>query len=135
MIMIASTLIERERTHAAPDLLLHHLTERLPAAPHGREKHDHVMHATAERRADQNPKRARQITKLRREHRTHQRSRAGDGRKVMTESHPAIGRHEILAVFLHDRGRGPLVVQHEHLYRQPPAVETVADRQSAHARR
>ena len=60
MIMIASTLIERERADAAADLFLHHLPERLPAPAHRGEEHDHVVHAAAERRADQNPERARQ---------------------------------------------------------------------------
>ena len=38
---------ERECADRAADFLLHHLAERLPAPPHGSEKHDHVVHAAA----------------------------------------------------------------------------------------
>ena len=40
--------------------------ERFAAPPDRTEEHDHVMHTAAERRPDQDPKRARQKTKLRR---------------------------------------------------------------------
>ncbi len=104
---------ERERSDTATDFFLHHLPERLPTPPDRGEEHDHVMHAAAQRRANQDPKRPRQVTKLRREHRTDQRTWTGDRRKVMAKRHPAIRRHEIFPVFLHDGWRRPLVVQTE----------------------
>ena len=52
----------------------------------------------------------------------------------MTEDHPAVRRHKILAVVLHDRRRRALLIEHEHLCRQPFAVETIANRECAQAR-
>ena len=124
---------EREHTDAAADFFLHHLAQRLPAPPHGSEEHNHVVHAAAERRADQNPKRAREKSKLRRQDRTNQRSRPRDRGKVVAENHPAIGRDKIFAVILHHRRSGALVVQDQDLGRQPFAVETIADREGAKA--
>ena len=46
---------------------------------------------------------------------------------MMTERHPAIGRDEILPVIDHERGRGPVVIEHEHFGREPFAVKTVAN--------
>ena len=74
------------------------------------------------------PKRSGQKTELRGEHRTDQRAGPGDRGEMMTERHPAIGRHEILAVIHHERGRGALVVQDENFCREPLAVEAIADR-------
>ena len=68
------------------------------------------MNGAAERGADQNPKCSRQKTKLRREHRPNQRSRAGDRSEMMAEDHPAICRHKIFAVVFYNRGRRTLVV-------------------------
>ena len=91
--------------------------------------------AAAKRRADQNPKRAGQKTKLRRQHRPDQRARPGDRREMMAEHHPAICWNEILPVILHDRWRGAFVIENQHFRRQPFAVEAVADRERAQPRR
>ena len=134
IIMIASTLTSASAPTPRPISSFTIWPSVFPRAPHGSEKHDHVVHAAAERRADQNPKRSRQKTKLRRQHRTDQRTGPGDGGEMMTECHPAIRRHEILAVILHDRGRRALVVQDEDFGREPFAVKTIADRRSHRAR-
>ena len=89
------------------------------------------MHAAAERRADQNPKRSRQETKLRREHRPDQRTRPGDRGEVMAENHPAICRNEIFSIIVHDRRRGAFIIQDENFCREPFAVEAIADRERA----
>ena len=123
-----------ECADARPDFFFHHLTKRLAAAADRREKHDHIVHAASERRADQNPKRAGQETKLSCQHRTHQRSRTGNRRKVMPENHPAICGHIVLAVVLQDCRCGSLVVEHQYLCRQPFAVKTIADAKRAKAR-
>ena len=131
MIMIASTLIERERADSAADFFFHHLAERFATTPNGSEKHNHVVHAAAERRADQDPKCSRQETKLRGEHRADQWSGSGDRGKMMAENHPAICRDKIFAVVLHDRRRRAFVVQDQDLCRQPFAVKAIADGESA----
>ena len=120
---------ERECAHTPADLFLHHLAERFAAATHRSEEHDHVVNRAAKCGPDQNPKCARQKTKLRREHRPDERSRPGDGGEVVTENHPAIRRHEIFAVVLHDGRRRSLIVEQKYLGRQPFAVKTIADRE------
>ena len=91
--------------------------------------------ATAQRRPDQDPQGAGQVAELRRQHRPDERPGPRDRSEVMTERHPAIGRDEISAVIHDQRGRGALVIQHEHLGREPLAVETVTDRHSRKGRR
>ena len=54
---------------------------------------------------------------------------------MMTEHHPSIRRHKILAVVLHNRWCRTFVIQNEHLRRQPFAIKTIADRGRAKARR
>ncbi len=85
------------------------------------------MHATAERRTDQNPERAGQETKLRRQHWANQRSRPGDCRKMVAENHPAICGHEVFAIVPNNRGRGALIIQHQHFGREPLAVKPITD--------
>ena len=123
-----------ECTNAASDFFFHHLTERLAAAPDRREKHDHIVHAAAERRADQDPERTGQETKLRCQHRAHQRPRTSNRCKMMPENHPTIRWHVILAVVLQDSRRGSFVIEHQYLRRQPFAVKTVADTKRAKTR-
>src|SRR2546421_5890413 len=60
--------------YAAPDLFLHHLAQRLAAAPHRAEEHDHVMDRAAERRTDQDPECSRQKSELRGEDRPDRKS-------------------------------------------------------------
>ena len=131
MIMIASTLISASAPTPRP---ISSFTIWPSVLPRRRtEAKSTIMSCTAaaERRADQNPKRARQKSKLRRQHRTDQRPGPGDRGKMMAENHPAIRRDKILAVILHDRRRGALIVQDQNLRRQPFAVETIADREGA----
>ena len=56
---------------------------------------------------------------------------AGDRGEMMTENHPAIRRHKIFAVILHDRRRRALVIQDQNFRREPFAVEAIADREGA----
>ena len=131
IIMIARTLISASDADSAADFFLHHLAERFAAAPYGSEKHNHVVHAAAERCADQNPECSRQKTKLRGEHRADQWSRSRDRGKVMAENHPAICRDKIFAIGLHDGRRRALVIEDKNFGREPFAVETIADGESA----
>src|SRR6266446_3186604 len=89
------------------------------------------MDSAAEGRADQDPECARKKTKLRRQHRSNERPRPSNCRKVMSEYHPPIRWHIIFIVILQNCRCGTLFIQHEHLCRQPAAIKTVADRQSA----
>ena len=122
---------ERQCSHAGSDLFLHHLAQRLPTATDGGKQDNHVMHSSAQGGADQNPERPGQKSELRCQHRSDQRPWPGNGRKVMTKNHPAVRRHEILAVIAHEGGRGALIIKDEQFRRQPLAVEAVTDRERA----
>src|SRR5205814_9078443 len=101
---------ESEQDEAGPDFLLYHLTKRIAAAPDRREQNDHVMDTSAKRCADQNPKRPRQESELRSEHRSNQRPGSSNRRKMVSKNHPSIGRHIILIAILQDCGRGALFI-------------------------
>src|SRR5207248_9545712 len=91
-------------------------------------------HAAAESRTDQTPKPARQKSELRRQHRPDQRPWPGDGSEMMSKNHPAVRRHEIFAVVLHQSGSGALVIKQEHFAREPLRIETITDREGAQPR-
>ena len=133
MIMIASTLINATAPTPGADFFLHHLSEGFSTATHGSEEHDHIVHAAAERCADQNPERAGQKSELRRQHRPNQRSRSRDGSEVVTENHPAICRDKIFSVILHKCRGSAFVIENENFGGEPFGIETVADSESAQA--
>ena len=62
--------MQRNVAGGGVQLFLHHLPERFAIPAHRSKKNDKILHRTAEHHADQNPQRARQITKLRCQHRT-----------------------------------------------------------------
>ena len=112
-------------------LFLEHLTQRFAIAPHARKQHHRIMHATTERRANQNPQCPGQITKLRRQHRTHQWPWPRDRCKVMTKHHPLRCRHEVLAIRTGMRRRRALIIDRQDLRHQPRAVKTIGHRKGA----
>src|SRR5207245_583901 len=65
------------------------------------------------------------------ENRTNQWARSSDRREMMAEDDPTICWHKIFAVVFYHGRRGALVVEREHLRRQPFAVEPVTDRRRA----
>ena len=78
---------------------LGHLGEGLALMLHGGEQHDCVVYRTADDAADQQPEKARQVAVLGRQDRAHQRAGGGDGREVLAEVDPLVGRHIVLAIF------------------------------------
>ena len=75
------------------DFFLRHLAQRLAVAADRRAEHDHVLHGAAEHDAGNQPDCAGEIAELRGQRRADERSRAGDGREMMTRRHPLVGRH------------------------------------------
>ena len=118
---------QRDVARRGVQLLLHHLAERLAVAPQRRKQHHEVLHRPAQRHADQYPERPRQVAELRRQHRPHQRSRAGDRREVLAEDDPLVRLDEVLAVVMHLARRGPPVIERQHPRRQPLRIKPVAD--------
>src|SRR5436853_378969 len=79
-------LMKADRT----DLFAHDLAEALAAATHRADEHREVLNGAAENHADHDVERGRKVPELRREDRSDERSRAGDGGEMVTENDPAI---------------------------------------------
>ena len=133
-IMMPSTATSAVKPGDGPDLLLRHLAERLAVAADRRAEDDEVLDGAAERHADDDPDGAGQEAELRGERRTDQRAGAGDGREVVTEHDPAVGRHEVAAVVEPLGRRRASGVEREDLGRDDPAVEPVGDEVRADGR-
>ena len=89
----------------------------------------------AEHRAEDDPQRARQVAELRRQRGADQRARPGDGREVVAEDDPLVGRLEVVAVAQPLGRRRPPVVEHHDLRGDELGVEAIADRVDADRRR
>ena len=118
---------QRDEAADLADLLARHLAERFAVAAHGGEQDDEILHGAAQHRADDDPERARQIAELRGQHRSDQRSRAGDGGEVVAEDDPFVGGLEIVAVAQPLGGRGALVVERHHARGDEFGVKAIAD--------
>ena len=115
------------------DLGARNIGQRASAVAHGGHQHGEVLHAPGQHRANQQPEKSRSKAELRRQGRTHQRSRAGNGRKVMPEQNPLGRRHVVVAVLIGVGGSDAAVVQHHRLGGDERAVIPV--RQGVHAKR
>ena len=123
---------ERGEPSHRPELIARHLPEAAAVAA-GREQQDgHVLYAAAEDRTYQYPQRARQITELRGERRTHERTGARDRGEVMAEYDGTMCRHEIAAVVEALGWCGPRGIDHQHPCGDPGRVETIAEQVDAH---
>ena len=80
------------------------LGQRPAAAPGRRPERGEVVHGAGEADAGDEPDEPGREAKLRREHRTDERPRAGDGGEVMAEEHPAAGRVVVVTVVFRVRG-------------------------------
>jgi hypothetical protein len=127
----------QRRRHPADraELVARHLAQAFAVAARGEEQDGHVLHATAEHRAHQQPERARQVAELHRQGGADQRTGAGNGGKVMPEHHPAMGGNVVAAVVQSFGGRGAGLVDHVHPGLDPLGVKAVAQGVDAHGRR
>ena len=107
------------------DLILHHLAQRFPVAAHGAEQGDEIVDRAAQHTSDDDPERPRQVAELRGQDGTHQRTRSGDGRKVMPEDHPLVRGNKVATVFEALGGRGALVVEQHDLGGDELAIEAI----------
>src|SRR5260370_37744368 len=67
---------------------------------HGSHQHGEVLHTPGQDGANQNPKKTRRKSELRRQSRPHQRSGSRNGSEVMSEKNPSRRRHIIVAVWV-----------------------------------
>jgi len=118
----------RDKSHNArglADFVARHLPQRFPVPADRAHQDDKILDASAEHCANEYPKSTGQITKLRSQHRPHQRPRAGDGGKMMSKDHPLVGPNEIAAIFQALGGRGAHGIQGQHFGGNEFAVEPV----------
>ncbi len=101
---------------------------------HGGEQHDCVVHRAADDAADQQPEKARQVAVLGGQYRADQRTGGGDGREVLAEVDPLVGRHIVLAIFQLVGGGDQFVVSLQHLAHKEHAVEAIGNGEDAEGR-
>jgi hypothetical protein len=98
--------------------------------PDGSDAFEHLReecYRAAERRPQDDPQRAREVAELCGQSGPHQRPWPGDGREVVSEQDPLVGRLEVVPV-AEPFGRGrPLLIQCHHLGGDELRIETVAD--------
>jgi hypothetical protein len=92
------------------------------------------MDTSAEDDAHQNPERTGQEAELGGQRGAHQRTRAGDGREVVSEDDPLVRGHVIASVVEPLGRRSPGGVEGEDVARDEPAVEPVGDEIRADSR-
>jgi hypothetical protein len=98
------------------------------------EQHHKVLHRAGQHHPGEDPDHPRQIAHLRRQHRPHQRPRAGNRRKMVTEQHFFIGRDIIEAVVMPHGGRHARRVNRQHVFGDIEAVKTIGDQINADCR-
>jgi hypothetical protein len=128
MIMIEKTAIRAAGApQGATDLVARHLTEALAVAAHGEEQRHHVLHRAGEDDADDDPDRAGQVAHLGGQYRPDERPGSRDRREVVAEQDPPVRRLVVHVVVEPLGGRGPLVVDPQHLARDEARIEAVGD--------
>src|SRR4029077_7168838 len=116
------------------DLVACHLAHGFAVAADGEKKDHKALAVAAEDRAGQDPESSRKVAELRRQHRTHQRSRSGDGGKVMAEDHPLISADKVAAVLQALSRRGAHGIQRQHLGGDELGIKPIAQRVSTQRR-
>ncbi len=117
-----------------PQGLAFNVAERFAVAPDGGEQDDKILNAASEHGPRHDPKSPGKITELGRQCRPHERTRAGDRRKMVSENHPFVRRHEVPAVVQALGGRRARAVQLHHSDGDKPAVKPISDQVDAHRR-
>ena len=125
---------QRQHSGGWPHLFFHQLTERTPVAARRDEQHHKVLHRAGQHHPGEDPDHPRQIAHLRRQHRSYQRPRTGNRRKMMTEQHFFIGRDIIKAVVMPYGGGHARRVNRQHIFGDVETVETIGDQINADCR-
>ena len=110
-----------------PDFGPRDVGERAAAAARRAPEDGHVVHGAGETAAGDQPDEAGRPAELRGERRADQRARAGDGREMMAEQHPAARRIVVVAVVFLVRRRHARVVERHDLGGDERAVVAVRD--------
>src|SRR5713101_4555979 len=107
------------------DLFARHLAERFSVAANRAKQNDKILHAAGERRAGNQPERARQVAELRGQRGTDERAGARDGGKMVAEENPFVRGHEVAAVVVALARSGTRVVERENFGGDKGGIEPV----------
>ena len=132
--MIMMEIEARKEAATLADLVARHFSERFSVSANGTEQDDEILHAAGKSRSGNQPERPRQISELRGQCWTDERPGPGDGREMMAEEHPFVGRDEIATVISALGGRGASVVQNEKFRRNESGVDPIGDQVKAGCR-
>src|SRR5713226_5143396 len=122
----------RDKAAAFADFFTRHLAERFSVAANRTKKNDEIMHATRERRAGNQPERARQVAELRGERGSDERARARDRGKMVAEENPFVRGHEVAAVVVALARSGARVVERENFGGDKSGIEPVRHQVTTH---
>ena len=101
------------------------LKESFRTTAHRRDQHHKVLYTTCQDRSPQDPKKAGSESELSRQRRSHQRSGAGNGGKVVSELHPPGRSNVVVPVRIEVAGSGAAVVKRQRLCGNVCAVVAV----------
>ena len=125
---------QRQYPGGRAHLLFHQLAERTSVATGGDEQHHKVLYRSGQHHAREDPDHSRQIAHLRRQHRTNQRPRAGNGRKMVTEQHFLVGWNVVEAVVVTHRRSHARRVDRQYVFSDIQAVKAIGDQIDADCR-
>ena len=122
---------QRQDASGRSHLLFNQFAKRTAIAAGRNKQHHKVLYRPSQHHAGEDPDHPRQVAHLRGEHRAHQRPRAGNGGKMVTEQHFFVGWNVVEAIVMPHRGRHPRRVNAEHGFSDIQAVETIRDQINA----
>ncbi|MNU63105.1 hypothetical protein D3C71_523500 [compost metagenome] len=123
---------QRDGAGDAAHFFANHVTQGATVAAGGHEQDHEILNGTRQHHTGDQPERAGQIPHLRRQHRTDQRPRAGDGREVVTEEDVFVGRHVVQTIVVEYGGGGPSRVKLHHIVSDEQTVVTVRNQINGH---
>src|SRR5712692_4395258 len=122
----------RDKAAAFADFFASHLAQRFSVAANRTKKNNEIMYATRERRAGNQPERARQVAELRGERGSDERAGSRDGGKMVAEENPFVRGHEVAAVVVALARSGARVVERENFGGDKSGIEPVRHQVTTH---
>ncbi|MNF66812.1 hypothetical protein D3C84_486100 [compost metagenome] len=109
-----------------------HVPQGTAVATGGHEQDHEVLNGTRQHYAGDQPQRAGQVAHLRRQYRTDQRSRAGDGCEVVTEKNVFVGWNVVQTIVVEHGGGGPSRVELHHIVGDKQTVVAIRNQIDGH---
>ncbi|MNK73312.1 hypothetical protein D3C87_928070 [compost metagenome] len=123
---------QRDGAGDAAHFFTDHVAQGATVAAGGHEQDHEVLHRTGQHHAGDQPQRAGQVAHLRRQYRTDQRTRASDGRKVVTKKNVFVGWNVVQTVIVEHSGSGPSRIELHDIVSDEQTVVAVGDQIDSH---